>query len=144
MLMFIRGSLTETHWTAALLLQPLKYSEGSSAVIKFQRDNDWGPALPPSVLFPVSGSRTVTSSFHDWWLKAWLPHVRSAAQVVGAWPSAFWPGDSHVLVIRLKKGYSVLNKETISLCRKKWHILAWAVVPVLQLQRDKEQFKKEN
>ena len=149
MLMFIRGSLTEARWSAALLLQPVEYSEGSSAVIKLQRERDWGPALPPLVFCPISGSWIVTSSFHMArklhpvrWLKAWLPHVKNAAQVVGTYPSIqhfgqvraiFWSYD--------KKDYSIFDKECVSFLWEK-ATYSWAVVSVLQLQRSKEQFNK--
>lgn len=126
--MFIRGSLTEACWSAALLLQPVEYSEGSSAVIKLQRESDRGPALPPLVFCPISGSWIVTSSFHTArklplltppvrWLKAWLPHVKNAAQVAGTYPSSQHFAKVIAIFWSDKKDYSIFDKENVSILR---------------------------
>lgn len=127
MLMFIRRNLTEARWSAALLLQPVEYSEGSSAVIKLQRERDWGPALAPLVFSPISGGWIVTSSFHMArklppvrWLKAWVPHVTNAVQVVGTYLSIQYFGQVIAIFWSYDKDdYSIFDKESVSLLWEK-------------------------
>lgn len=72
----------------------------------------------------------------------WLPRVKSAAQVVGTYASSqcfakvtaiFWSYDN--------KDYSICDRVS-AFHGKRQHILSWAVVSVLQLQRSKEQFNR--